>query len=200
LSAKRHGWRWVAAAALAMLALSVWAVLNAAHFFAGPASPPVKADLIAVLGGDGGDRGLTAARLYASGMAPRVLIEGLEATPSLVRRAILNWRVQVLVDAGVPLAQLEYDTESANSWEEALNTRRLMQARGWRRVLVVSDPPHMRRLSWTWGRVFEGSGLEFSLVASSPPDWKPDIWWRDEKSGAAVIMECIKIAYYLAKY
>ena len=200
MSAKRHGCRWVAAAALALLALSAWVVLNAAYFLEGAGAPPVKADLIAVLGGDGGDRGLTAARLYASGMAPRVLIEGLEATPSKARRAILHWRVQVLVDAGVPLAQLEYDIESTNSWEEALNTRRLMEARGWRRVLVVSSPPHLRRLSWTWRRVFEGSGLEFSLVASSPPDWKPDIWWRDEKSGAAVIMECIKIAYYLVKY
>ncbi len=36
----------------------------------------------------------------------------------------------------------------------------MMEARGWRRVLVVSDPYHMRRLSWTWRRVFEGSGLE----------------------------------------
>ena len=62
------------------------------------------------------------------------------------------------------------------------------------------DPYHMRCLSWTWRRVFDGSALEYSLVASSPLDWKPDIWWRDEKSGAAVIMEYIKIAYYLAKY
>ena len=26
-------------------------------------------------------------------------------------------------------------------------------------------PPHLRRLSWTWNRVFEGSGLEFRLIA-----------------------------------
>ena len=155
---------------------------------------------MAVLGGDGGDRGLTAARLYAAGLAPRVLVAGMEGSPPEVRRAILHWRVQVLTERGVPPERLEFDFESNNSMEEALNTRRLMEARGWRRVLVVSDPSHMRRLSWTWRRVFEGSGLEYSLVASSPADWKPEIWWRDEKSGAAVILECIKIAYYLAKY
>ena len=200
MSANRQAWRWIAAAALVLAALSVFAVLQAANFLQEPASQPAPADLMAVLGGDGGDRGLTAARLYAAGLAPRVLVAGMEGSPPEVRRAILHWRVQVLTERGVPPERLEFDFESNNSMEEALNTRRLMEARGWRRVLVVSDPSHMRRLSWTWRRVFEGSGLEYSLVASSPADWKPEIWWRDEKSGAAVILECIKIAYYLAKY
>ena len=153
-----------------------------------------------VLGGDAGDRGLTAARLYAAGMAPRVLLTGLEASPPEVRRAYLHWRVHVLAEAGVPQERLEYDAESGNSWQEAVNTRRMMEARGWHRVLVVSDPYHMRRLSWTWRRVFADSGLKYSLVASSPAFWKPDVWWRDEKSGQAVIAEYIKLAYYLVKY
>jgi uncharacterized SAM-binding protein YcdF (DUF218 family) len=200
LSAKRQGWRWVAAAAAVMVALSVWALLQAGRFLEMPASTPARADLIAVLGGDGGDRGLTAARLYAAGMAPRVLLTGMEASPREVRRAYLHWRAQVLSEAGVPLERFEYDPESSNSWEEAVNTRRLMESRGWRRVLVVSDPYHMRRLSWTWRRVFEGSGMEYSLMASTPAFWKPDEWWRDERSGAAVIMEYIKLGYYLVKY
>ena len=153
-----------------------------------------------VLGGDSGDRGLTAARLYAAGMAPRVLLTGLEGSSPRVRRAYLHWRAQVLSEAGVPLERFEYDAQSGNSWDEAVNTRRLMQARGWRKVLVVSDPYHMRRLSWAWGKAFEGSGLAYTLVASSPAFWQPDVWWRDETSGAAVIMEYIKLAYYLVKY
>ena len=51
-----------------------------------------------------------------------------------------------------------------------------------------------------WRRVFEGSGLEYSLVASSPAFWKSDAWWRDETSGQAVIVEYVKLAYYLMKY
>jgi uncharacterized SAM-binding protein YcdF (DUF218 family) len=200
LNANRHGWRWAALAAVAITALAVWAVLHAARFLEGPASPPAPADLMVVLGGDAGDRGLTAARLYAAGMAPRMLLTGLEASPREARRAYLHWRVQVLAEAGVPPERIEYDVESGNSWEEAVNTRRLMEARGWRRVLVVSDPYHMRRLSWSWSKAFEDSGLAYALVASSPADWHPDSWWRDERSGAAVIMEYIKLAYYLVKY
>jgi len=199
LKANRYGWRWVATAA-AIVALAVWAVFNAARFLERPASPPERSDLMVVLGGDSGDRGLTAARLYAAGMAPRVLLTGLEGSSPRVRRAYLHWRAQVLSEAGVPLERFEYDAQSGNSWDEAVNTRRLMQARGWRKVLVVSDPYHMRRLSWAWGKAFEGSGLAYTLVASSPAFWQPDVWWRDETSGAAVIMEYIKLAYYLVKY
>jgi len=195
----RSAWRWIAAAVAIMLTV-ILAIGHAARFLEGPASSPSKADLIVVLGGDGGDRGLTAARLYVAGLAPSVFLTGLEATPPGVRKPLMHWRAQVLAEAGVPLAQLEYDAASMNSWEEAVNTRRLMEARGWRKAVVVSDPYHMRRLSWTWGRVFEGSGLEYSLVASAPAFWKPDVWWRDEKSGQAVIVEYIKLAYYWVKY
>ena len=38
LNTNRHGWRWLAAAALALVALSVFAVLNAAHFLQSPAT------------------------------------------------------------------------------------------------------------------------------------------------------------------
>jgi uncharacterized SAM-binding protein YcdF (DUF218 family) len=188
------------AVAVAIVALSVWAVLHAARFLEGPASQPAQAELMLVLGGDAGDRGLTAAGLYAAGLAPRLLITGLERSRPQVKRAYLHWRTQVLVDAGVPLDRIEFDKESGNSWEEAVNTRRLMEARGWRRVLVVSDSYHMRRLSWVWNKAFDGSGLEYSLVASSPAFWKPDAWWHDERSGAAVINEYIKLAYYLIKH
>ena len=65
---------------------------------------------------------------------------------------------------------------------------------------VRFNPYHLRRLSWTWARVFRDSGLSYSLVATSPQWWDPDGWWHDEKSAPYVIMEYIKLAYYLVKY
>ena len=191
--------RWLAVVAVAA-ALFVGAVWRAGSFLERPASPPVRADVLVVLGGDSGDRTLTAARIYAHGYAPRVLLTGIEASPPEAPPAYLHWRARILVEAGVPPTHIMYDARSGNSWEEAINTRRAMEAQGWRRALVVSDPHHMRRLSWAWNKVFDGSGLEFSLVASSPAFWKPEAWWRDEKSAQAVISEYIKLAYYLIKY
>jgi hypothetical protein len=58
----------------------------------------------------------------------------------------------------------------------------------------------MRRLSWVWGKVFEGSGLEFRLIAAPMPGWEAGAWWRHEKSGHFVLMELIKLGYYFTKY
>jgi len=68
------------------------------------------------------------------------------------------------------------------------------------RALVVSDPPHLRRLSWVWSKVFAGSGKEFILVASDMDDWDAGHWWRTSPSAQFVFGEYIKLAYYLMQY
>ena len=191
--------RW-GAATLALFGASAFLFVNAARFLEGPAMPPMPADFQVVLGGDAGDRVLTAVRHYSGGLAPYVLLAGLESSPVETRPYYMHWRSRTLIENGVPPERILFDAESTSSWEEAVNTLRLMQDRGWRHVVVVSDPYHMRRLAWIWGRVFRDSGLRYTLVASTPPYWKPDEWWRNERSGAMVIMEYIKMAYYLAKY
>jgi hypothetical protein len=100
---------------------------------------------------------------------------------------------------GVPRSAVRFEVEARNSYSEAVQLLALMRKEGWRTLIVVSDPPHMRRLAWTWGRVFEGSGIDYVLVASEPDWWDAEHWWRDEKAGQFVIMEFIKLAYYIAK-
>jgi uncharacterized SAM-binding protein YcdF (DUF218 family) len=185
---------------IAFALLFAVAISQAGRYLEAPASAPSKADVLVDLGGETGDRTLTAASLFRDGFAPRILVTGLDTSPPEVRPAYLHWRAQVLAERGVPLDRIIYDADSTNSWEEAINTRRTMEANGWRRVLVVSDPYHMRRLSWAWGRVFRDSGLSYTLVASSPQWWDPDGWWRDDNSALVVINEYIKLAYYLVKY
>ena len=101
----------------------------------------------------------------ASAYAPTVLITGLDGSPADTRRHYLEWRARVLVDAGVPPERLVFEGTANNSYQEAVATLALMRARDWKTVLVVSDPPHMRRLNWVWGTVFAGSGLSYRLVA-----------------------------------
>jgi uncharacterized SAM-binding protein YcdF (DUF218 family) len=151
-----------------------------------------------VLGGDDGERSLRAQALYHEGFAPIIVLTGLEkgnAAPP----PRLTWRADFLTAHGVPRSALRFEVRSKNSFEEAVSIRDLMQKLQWRSVIVVSDPPHMRRLSWTWERVFKGSGLRYLLVPSAAGWWRPGNWWRDEQSGAFVIMEYIKLAYYMVK-
>jgi uncharacterized SAM-binding protein YcdF (DUF218 family) len=176
----------------------VYAVARAGYWLEAPAQAPVHADAIVVLGGNDGDRALRALALYREGYAPKIVLTGLErggASPP----ANLTWRAEFLAARGVPRSALRFEIYSENSFEEAENVLELMRKQGWKTVLAVSDPPHMRRLAWTWHRVFKGSGLSYTLVASAAQWWSPGDWWRDEHSGAFVISEYIKIAYYVAR-
>lgn len=162
--------RWIAGFGIFLVLLCMGVISQAGRFLEAPAETPSHADVIVALGGESGDRVLTAAGLFRDGFAPRLLVVGMDMNPAGVRPSYLNWRAQVLVEQGVPLERMIYDADSSNSWEEAVNTRRTMEANGWQHVLVVSDPYHMRRLQWTWGKVFKDSGLNLR-------------WWRARRGG-----------------
>ena len=119
---------------------------------------------------------------------------------SRTRLHYVSYRARYLMDEGIPEKVLLFDHRSTSSWDEAVNTLQLMQSMKLDRVLVVSDPPHMRRLSWVWGKVFAGSGKTFTLVASEMDDWDAGHWWRTSPNAQFVFGEYIKLAYYLVQY
>jgi len=173
--------------------------LGAGRWLESPAQAPKRADAIAILGGDEeGERATRAIVLYREGYAPTLVLTGLQQGVAPIP-AGLNWRAEFLEASGVPRSAMRFELQARNSYTEAVQLLALMRREGWRTLIVVSDPPHMRRLSWMYADVFDGSGLEYVLVASRPDWWKPDGWWRDEKSGQFVIQELIKLGYYAAK-
>jgi len=185
---------------LAVFLLAVVAFRGAGSFLSNPARVPKSADIILALGGDNGDRVAVAARLYRMGFAPRVMLTGLENGPAITRPSYLNWRVQFLYDAGVPRQAVVLEARAGNTWEEAVNTLALLKRHDWQRVIVVSDPPHMRRLHCVWSKVFAGSDKEFILVDSGPFWWDSTRWWSNGQSGPFVVMEYIKLAYFFFKH
>jgi uncharacterized SAM-binding protein YcdF (DUF218 family) len=177
---------------------AVYAVSQAGYWLEAPAQRPGKADAIVVLGGDDGERALRALTLYRDGFAKTIVLTGLQrgvAAPP----AHLNWRAELLYGKGVPKSALMFEVESRHPHEEAEAVLKLMRKQGWKNVLVVADPPNMRRLLWTWERVFNGTGLQYTLVATAPQWWRADHWWWDEEAGAAVIQEYAKLGYYVFK-
>jgi uncharacterized SAM-binding protein YcdF (DUF218 family) len=193
------GWKWVLTLVLLAGGALAACFLGAGYFLEAPAQAPARADLLAALGGDNGARADKVLELYRKGLAPRVLLTGPESH-SKTRSAFLNMRARYLVEEGVPEKAILFDRSSRNSWEEAASTLRLMRELKLERVLVVSDPPHMRRLAWVWGKVFAGSGREFVLVASDMDDWDAGHWWRTSASAQFVFGEYIKLAYYVVQY
>ena len=145
-------------AGLLVAAGSALVIAHAGHWLEAPAQSPKHADAIAVLGGDEeGERASRALALYRQGHAPTIVLTGLQMGASAVP-AGLNWRAEFLEVRGVPKTAIRFEIEARNSYMEAEQLLALMRKEGWRTLIVVSDPPHMRRLAWTWARVFEGCG------------------------------------------
>ena len=109
------------------------AFFQVGYFLEPPSQQPEKADLIVPLGGGSSNRVHKAAELYEQGLAPNVLLIGAGSNDAHTRPHSSDWRIRFLLEHGVPD-----------------NMLRLMRERNWRRVLVVSDPPHLRRLAWAW--------------------------------------------------
>ena len=192
--------RWFAAGLLLVIIGCALGFFGAGNFLAAPAEAPVKADLMVALGGDNGSRADRVLHLYQEGFAPRVLLTGPEGGHSRTRAAYLHRRARYLIDEGVPETAVPFDRQSASSWDEAVNTLQLMRSMKLERVLVISDPPHMRRLSWVWAKVFAGSGKTYTLVTSDLENWDADRWWRTSLNAQFVFAEIIKLAYYLIQY
>lgn len=165
-----------------------------------PLSTIKPADVIVILGGETGTRSIRGLELYRERFSSQILLTGIEYDEFQMRPVYLDWRSQFLILSGVPKDRILFDLRARNSWEEAKNTLALMKQKRWHRVIVVSDPPHLRRVDWVWGKIFKDSGIEYFLCASHPSWWDEKKWWSNEMSMKFVTMEYLKIGFYLVKY
>ncbi len=136
--------------------------------------PPTElpeAEAIVVLGGatrpqipprpwvdvmDAGDRPLHAARLYLQGKAPIIILSG----------GRINWRnggpaesadmAKLIQAMGVPAAAILQDPSSLNTYENAVNVKKILEEQGIRRILLVTSAMHMPRSL----RIFQKQGIE----------------------------------------
>ncbi|HWQ26024.1 MAG TPA: YdcF family protein [Chlorobaculum sp.] len=161
-------------------------------------SKPEKADVIVILGGDGGLRVKKGAELFKDGYACNVLLTGIDSRYYRPNRP--NWRERKLMTLGVPKKAISVDTWSETTWEEAENTAEMMDRSGWKKAIVVSDPPHMLRLHQTWKKAFDGSSKQFILVPTKPEWWSTFLWWQNTTSNRFVLSEIKKNLFYSILY
>lgn len=179
--------------------LGVFFFLNAGYIVSRPAGQPQQADAIVILGGDSGARSLRGLELYRMQFAPLILLT-VVGDKELPTEYAIGGRVKILSDGGIRKDVIEFVPAARNSWQEAERILSLARSRGFRRVIVVSDPPHMLRLEWTWRKVFRGETVSYVLLPSSPAWWNAGRWWKNRQSFRFVVTEYLKLGYYFVKY
>jgi uncharacterized SAM-binding protein YcdF (DUF218 family) len=144
-----------------------------------PVAESPSADAIVILGGcigaadyprvdvdlsDAADRVLHATRLYRSGKSPIVIATG----------GTIKWRgsktpeadsiSRLLQEWGVPAHAIIMEPGSLNTYQNALNTKRLLDRRGLKSILLVTSAIHMKRALAT----FRSAGIN---AIPSPTDY-----------------------------
>jgi uncharacterized SAM-binding protein YcdF (DUF218 family) len=152
-----------------------------------------------VLAGNSSFRARHAEALYAQGLAPHVIISNEPLSSHGVQTTWLELRSVGLVHLAIPDEAIVPIPEISDStYEEALRSRDIMRAHGWRSAILVTDPFHMRRATLTFRQAFSPAGL---TVAASPADdskYGVDNWWTDRNAIMRVVQEYVKLGYYVA--
>ena len=179
-----------------LLVLAVFG-LTAGRFLVA-AAPPVSADAIVVLGGGDPNRAQYAVDLYNEGYAPLVVFSG----GTLVDLGLACSSAQLSLEAaqqlGLPEEAALIAPEAQSTYDEAVNLQELAAERGWRSLIVVTDPFHTRRAGRTFRALLPGV---VSHVSAAPnPDQDPARWWANENGLVAVVNEMIKLGFYWARY
>jgi uncharacterized SAM-binding protein YcdF (DUF218 family) len=89
-------------------------------------------------------RAIAAARLYRHGVARRIVVTGGRPIEDDQGDA-LQASVHFLADLGIPPAAIMLEDRSTNTHDSAVNVARLARARGWSRVVIVTDAVHLLR-------------------------------------------------------
>lgn len=140
-----------------------------------------KSDAIIILSDDNfyGDRATRAAEIYRQGLAPVVVASGIRLRPYA---GIAELMTHDLFDRGVPKESIiTFPQDADNTREEAEALKKLLQAKRWKSVIIVTSNYHTRRAKYICGKVF-GNGITVRMAAARDADYDPAHWYEHRKS------------------
>lgn len=142
---------------LALIALAgLW---GAGRFLIVAESPLSQADVVAVLSGGEIDRIDEAVQLIRDGYARYLILTDTNTMADNGRR-MADYLFSEAASRGLTVPQIDITRHTtSNTREEAAAIRQLMEERGWRSCIVVTDPYHSRRAQIIFNDVFRDSGL-----------------------------------------
>ncbi|MFN7130909.1 MAG: YdcF family protein [Myxococcales bacterium] len=165
---------------------------------------PGSADAIVVLGGDGmrgrepgpnsAERTAAGARLYHAGVAPLLLVTGGGPGESGTPRALAHGMARYAQSLGVPVDAILVEDAAFDTYQNATLSLPLLQARGVKRIALVTSPTHLRRAA----AVFRAQGLEVLPVGSEARPTRMGLAPSFDRASQlqAAVREWIGIAWY----
>ncbi len=163
--------------------------------------PLAPADAIVVLAGNGIERTAQAARLYRAGYAPWYVVTDMPLNVPGVRTDHAELMKTEAVWQGVPENVIvRAPGTHTTTYSEALAVRQMAEERGWRSLLVVSDPYHLRRARMCFRDALRGTGVTISVQPVDPSSYDPATWWTTQDGLRDTWTEYLKLLLYAIGY
>jgi uncharacterized SAM-binding protein YcdF (DUF218 family) len=162
--------------------------------------------VIIVLGGQSPFREMEAARLFAEGWAPTVMItpgaiwEEQQALLKLGIKVTEGWEIsrEVLLKKGVPSSAIIIPKGRAEGTLEELKLAFNTVGSSTKPVILVSSKYHTRRVRLTWSYVTHGAST--AIVRASGDPFDPARWWKDRRFALSVVREYLGILHAYAGF
>lgn len=169
-------------------------------FYLSPQNDLGKADAIVVIsGGQTTTRAQEGIKLYQAGLAPKVIFSGAAMDDGPSNATAM--RAQAL-EAGVPASAIEVDEDAQNTYQNAVNAKRLLEgddaapAVSRQQIILVTSPYHQRRATMTFGKILGGN---YTVLNHSSVDnrWSKSHWYESGFSRDITLAELRKILYIM---
>lgn len=160
-----------------------------------------RADVIKVLE-RGPERVDYAIELYKQGYARYILFSGSEAKMMGVTKDWPELAKEYAISRGIPAEAILLGGLTMSTYDEAVNLSKVMKEHGFHSAIIVSDPPHMRRVAMTFDRLVKDGNIKliYRPVSLEKSEFALIGWWEDEGSLVTVVNEYFKIVFYYFKY
>ena len=144
-------------------------------FYLSPQDKPIKSDVIVVVsGGQTTSRAEKGIDLFEQGFAGKIIFSGaaLDDGPSNA----FNMRDQALA-SGISPNSIYIDEKSQNTYENAINTKKIVDELGAKNIILVTSPYHQRRANKTFENTY-GENYTITGVSAIDDRWSKQNWWN----------------------
>lgn len=182
---------------VAVLALGATLVFRGIGQWLVVQDPLESADAIAVFSGSMPYRAIEAAQIFKQGLAPEVWLTKPAGPEEELKDLGVEYRseeiynAEVLNKLGVPASSIRIlDEPIVDTEDEVRVISRELERAGKKRAILVTSPPHTRRVRTLWKELV-GTGPR-AIVRAAPEDlYDAAHWWRDTRDALSVVRETL---------
>jgi len=162
---------------------------------------PTKADIIICLGGGYVERLDKGIELYKERLASKIIFTGNFTVALNSKDKLGFWKINYFKEHGVLGNDVSFLENTQDTHEEIKSIKKYMLKHHYKKVLIVSDPAHSKRINYLINFFqYTKNGLSAKVISSDVAWWTTSAYCNTFLSMKESIYEILGNIYYYIKY